>query len=77
MTDASLLERAKKLGIDIKDTDIWLDRLEKARGQMSNSSDEFRMQVTVIRERLAWLMREFDKLQDRIATSSPPGGSAS
>lgn len=39
------------------------DRVELARGHLSAIGDELRMQVTVTRERCAWLMREHDRLR--------------
>lgn len=70
MTETGLIERAKKLGIDITDTKSMVealernaDSLEAARHQISTIVDEVRMQTTLSRERLRWLTRELDKLQ--------------
>lgn len=83
MTDTALLARAKKLGIDIKDTGSMLAALEAsarsleaARHQISHIVDEMRMQTSLSRERMRWLTAELDKLQAQIVKSSPPGGSA-
>jgi chromosome segregation ATPase len=76
MTDRKLLERAKQLGIDVKDTEQLLQRLEGARNQLSSAYNELRMQTTVIRERVAWLIQELDKLQDQIRRLPQPGESA-
>jgi DNA-binding transcriptional regulator GbsR (MarR family) len=79
MTEIGLLERARKLGIDIKDTDSMLqamerqaDSLEAARNQISHILDELRMQTTLSKERVKWLTRELDSLQVQIRKSSPP-----
>lgn len=88
MTETGLLARAKKLGIDIHDTNSMLaalersadsldlahDSLEAARKQISHIVDEVRMQTTLSKERVKWLTNELDKLQDQIAKSSPPEG---
>jgi chromosome segregation ATPase len=66
MTDQGLLERAKKLGIDIRDTKILVDSIEGARSQLSTALDEMRMTSTVLRERINWLIRELDALQKEI-----------
>jgi len=83
MTEQGLLERAKRLGIDIKDTKSMLEALETsarsleaARHQISHIVDEMRMQTTLSKERVKWLTRELDKLQAQIATSNLPGNSA-
>lgn len=80
-TEAKLLERARKLGLEISNTKAILDSLEKARdsleaarGQLSTVIDEMRMQTTVSKERTAWCIRELDKLRDQISKSLPPGG---
>lgn len=74
MTDTGLIDRAKKLGIDITDTKSMVDALERnaesleaARHQISHIVDEVRMQTTLSRERLRWLTRELDKLQLKVA----------
>jgi chromosome segregation ATPase len=81
MTDTRLLERARRLGIDIADTNSMIDALERnansleaARHQISNIVDEVRMQTTLSRERVKWLTQELDKLQDLMRRSSPPSG---
>jgi chromosome segregation ATPase len=73
MTDTGLLERARKLGIEISDTTSMLDSLEKssdsleaARHQISSICDELRMQSSLSRERLKWLTQELDKLQAQV-----------
>ena len=73
MTETGLLERAQKLGIEIKETTSMLDALQKssdsleaARHQISTICDELRMQNTLSRERLRWLTHELDKLQAQV-----------
>lgn len=80
MTETGLLERAKRLGIDIKDTDSVLtalertaDSLEAARVQISRVVDEVRMHNTLSKERVKWLTQELDKLRAQIDQSSSPG----
>ena len=67
MTEQGLIERAKKLGIDIKDTKSMVESLEGARHQLSTALDEVRMTGTVLRERLNWLIREMDALQKELS----------
>ncbi len=82
MTETGILERAKRLGIDIKDTSSMLAALEKsaesleaARHQISHIVDEMRAQTTLSKERVRWLTNELDKLSTQIG-KSPPGESA-
>ncbi len=80
MTETGLVERAKKLGIDISDTKSMLDALERAansleaaRHQISNIVDEMRMHTSLSRERVRWLTNELDTLNHRIGRSTLPG----
>ena len=80
MTEMGLIERAKKLGIDISDTKSMLDALERAansleaaRHQISTIVDEMRMHTSLSRERVRWLTRELDGLNARIGKSTRPG----
>jgi dynactin complex subunit len=84
MTDTGLLERARRLGIDIADTNSMIDALERnansleaARHQISNIVDEVRMQNTLSRERVKWLTQELDKLEGLMRRSLPPGAPTS
>jgi hypothetical protein len=67
MTEQGLLERARKLGIDIRDTKTMVDSIEGARLQLSSALDEIRMTGTVLRERLNWLIREMDALEKELS----------
>lgn len=73
MTQREQLDKAARLGVDIKNTELLLDRLEGARGQLSNAHDELRMQTTVMKERVAWLIRELDSLRAEVKSSMPQG----
>lgn len=71
MTDRKLMDRAREMGLQVEDTQKLLEAIEGARQQLSVASDEMRMTTTVIRERLAWLIGEMDKLRAQIATWKP------
>jgi hypothetical protein len=80
MTEQALLEKARKLGLEVANTKALLESLDKAResleaarGQISAIIDEMRMQTTVSKERTAWCIRELDKLRNQISQSLPPG----
>lgn len=77
MTEQGLIERAKRLGIDIKDTASILDAMERqaasleaARSQISGVVDEVRMHNTLSRARLRWLTEELDKVQAQLAAGA-------
>lgn len=71
MTERAILERAAKLRLDVKNTEVLLERLEGARDHLSSAHDELRMQTTVIRERVAWLIAELDRLQADVRLGMP------
>lgn len=63
MTEQKLIDKAKRLGVDVRDTEQLVQRLEGARNQLSSALDELRMLTTVTRERIVWLIGKMDELE--------------
>ena len=61
---AAGIEDSKKLSETLQQA---CDSLESARRQMDMAEGELRGQAYVIKERLNWIISEFDKLREEIA----------
>ena len=70
-----LLADHERLVNAINSTQGVLDSIEAARGQLSVLGDELRGQTTIIRERIAWLIREMDAIKIALAALAPKGNS--
>lgn len=60
------LDACEKLKLAIDDTEKMLEAIEGARRQISSTGDELRAQVTIIKERVNWLIREMDLIRAKI-----------
>lgn len=69
------IEACQTLKLAIEDTVGMLTAIEGARLQFSSTADELRGQVTIIKERVNWLIRELDGLRKQIVRSTQPGDS--
>jgi hypothetical protein len=67
------LEACKKLRLAIDDTEGLLKAVEGARMQISSTADELRGQTSILKERVAWLIRELDTLRKHLGRSTRPG----
>lgn len=63
---ARALEAAEKLRLDINDVEAMLKRIDGTRMAMSAAADEARGQVTIVRERVNWVIRELDTLRAQV-----------
>lgn len=69
---ARALEACNKLKIGIDDTVRMLEAIEGARCQVSSTGDELRGQITIIKERVNWLIRELDALRKEYGKQTRP-----
>ena len=54
------------------ETKASLEAIEGARQQLSAAQDELRGQTTTIKERVAWLIRELDRLAEQFKALKDP-----
>lgn len=74
--------KLQKLRESVTDVKAMLEAIEGARMNLSSANDaisssidEFRGQITVIKDRVTWLIRELDKLHTVIGRTTWPGDS--
>ena len=69
------LEACEKLKLAIDDTEAMLIAIEGARRQVSSTGDELRGQITILKERVNWLIRELDSIRKQFGKATRPGDS--
>jgi hypothetical protein len=71
-----LLADHERLVKEIDSTQGILDSIEAARGQLSVLGDELRGQTTIVRERVAWLIRQMDVLKFKLEALATTDGTS-
>lgn len=71
MNRKDLQARAERVRIHLADTERTLNAIEGARMQLSSAQDEIRGQTTVVKERIAWAIKELDAIRALIVAAMP------